>query len=64
MKSKREKKVNELAIINEKACGIDIGSKFHMVATGMEDKDVKQFGVYTKDHNKLISWLKEKQGIV
>ena len=54
MKAKKGKKVNELGLVHEHACGIDIGSKFHMVATGMQDKDVKKFGVYTKDHTKLI----------
>ncbi len=44
MKSKK-KKVNVMAIVNENACGIDVGSTFHMVAIGMEEKEVKKFGV-------------------
>ncbi len=61
MKTKKRVKVNELAIINENACGIDIGSTFHVVAIGMQDKDVRKFGVYTKNHLILIKWLKENK---
>jgi len=49
-----------MKVYNHNACGIDIGSKFHVVATGMELKDVKTFGVYTEDHQALILYLKDK----
>ena len=39
-----------LQIINGHAAGIDIGSRFHMVAIGQLKENVRQFGVYTKDH--------------
>ena len=57
----RKKKTRELAIEHPHACGIDVGSKFHAVATGLGDEDIVKFGVYTKDHKKLISYLKEKE---
>ena len=53
------KPMKALAIINENACGIDIGSKFHMAAISMDEGDVKKFGVYTKDNEALIKWLKQ-----
>jgi len=52
----RKKKTRELAIVHPNACGIDVGSKFHAVATGMADGDVVKFGVYTKDHEQLIAY--------
>lgn len=57
----RKKKTRELAIEHPHACGIDVGSKFHAVATGLGDEDIVKFGVYTEDHKKLISYLKEKK---
>ena len=57
----RKKKTRELAIEHPHACGIDVGSKFHAVATGLGDEDIAKFGVYTEDHKKLIAYLKEKK---
>lgn len=57
MKSSKTKSAQDLAIIHENACGIDVGSKFHMVAIGLEKTDIKKFGVYTKDHHEMIDWL-------
>lgn len=60
MKTKSKKDFQAMRIYNDNACGIDIGSKFHVVATGMALSDVKSFGVYTEDHQNLIKHLKEK----
>lgn len=57
----KKKKTRELAIVHPHACGIDVGSKFHAVATGLGDGDIEKFGVYTEDHEKLIAYLKEKE---
>lgn len=46
-----------LQVINEHAAGIDIGSRFHMVAIDQCKENVRQFGVYTKDHKQLIDYL-------
>lgn len=46
-----------LQVINEHAAGIDIGSRFHMVAIDQLKENVRQFGVYTKDHQQLIDYL-------
>lgn len=56
-------KKNELVqmkIANPYAAGIDIGSREHFVAVGQEPGDVRKFGVYTTDHESIISWLKER----
>lgn len=58
-----KKKTRELAIVHPKACGIDVGSTFHVAATGMGEDDIVKFGVYTEDHKKLIAYLKDKQVI-
>ena len=61
MKARKKKEVGKLGILHPNSCGIDIGSKFHMVAIGLEDGDVYRFVVYTKDHEKLIEFLKVKK---
>jgi len=48
-----------MEIVNPKAAGIDIGSRFHMVAVNQNVDDVKEFGVYTEEHEAMIIWLKE-----
>lgn len=45
-------------VINGHAAGIDIGSRFHMVAIDQLRENVRQFGVYTKDHEQLIDYLR------
>jgi transposase len=52
-----KKKELSLQVINEHAAGIDIGSRFHMVAIDQRKENVRQFGVYTKDHEQLIDYL-------
>jgi transposase len=54
------KKEAKMAVINPNACGIDVGSKMHYVATGQGSEEVKSFGVYTKDHQELLAYLKSK----
>jgi len=50
-----------LEVINPNASGIDIGSRSHWVAVGQDAQDVKEFGVYTEDHQELSKWLKEHE---
>lgn len=49
-----------MAIVNDHAAGIDVGSRIHYVAVGQEATDVSTFRVYTKDHTQLIQHLKQK----
>ncbi len=51
-----------MEIVNFHAAGIDVGSRFHMVAVNQNPCDVKEFGVYTADYEAMILWLKE-QGV-
>jgi transposase len=60
-KKKMTKKKMELDIINSNCAGIDVGSRFHFVAVGQKDEDVKKFGVYAADLVSICSWLKEQQ---
>lgn len=53
------KKIKHLKVLHPQACGIDVGSKFYMVAIGMEEDNIKKFGVYTRDHIELIGYLKD-----
>jgi transposase len=39
------------------SAGIDVGSRSHFVAVGQDEGDVREFGVYTKDHQEMIGWL-------
>ena len=47
-----------MEIVNAFSAGIDVGSRFHMVAVNQNNDDVKQFGVYTEDHHEMIAHLK------
>ncbi|NLU38826.1 MAG: IS110 family transposase [Bacteroidales bacterium] len=46
-----------LEVVNPNAAGIDIGSRSHWVAVGQNAEDVKEFGVYSEDHEALCQWL-------
>ncbi|WP_128762864.1 IS110 family transposase [Leeuwenhoekiella aestuarii] len=46
-----------LPMINPKAAGIDIGSRMHVVAVDQNTDNVRSFGVYTKVHHDIISYL-------
>jgi transposase len=46
-----------MEVLNPRSAGIDVGSRFHMVAVGQKPELVKKFGIYTEDHRQLIDWL-------
>jgi transposase len=48
-----------LEVLNPHCAGIDVGSRFHMVAVGQKAGEVRRFGVYTEDHQALVDWLKQ-----
>ncbi len=51
-----------MEVINHHAAGIDVGSKTHLVSVGQNlNEDVREFGVFSEDHDKLIKWLKERK---
>ena len=52
-----EKKKLSFQVINEHAAGIDVGSRSHVVAVDQNKENVRSFGVYTKDHEQLITYL-------
>jgi hypothetical protein len=47
-----------LQIVNLRAAGIDVGSRSHMVAIDQNRENVREFGVYTKDYEELIVYLR------
>ncbi len=47
-----------MELVNAHAAGIDVGSRFHMVAVNQNGDDVKEFGVYTEDYDRMIEYLK------
>jgi len=51
----------KLPIIHPHACGIDVGSRTHYVATGQGHDEAKTFGVYTQDHQLMIAYLQSKE---
>jgi transposase len=59
--SKSKTKPTGLPIINEFAAGIDIGSRFHVVAVGSElcDEPVRTFQAFTSDLLRMADWLIE-----
>lgn len=54
-------KPSGLPIINEFAAGIDIGSRFHVVAVGSDlcDEPVQTFQAFTSDLLRMADWLTE-----
>ena len=50
----------KFTIVNPHAAGIDVGSKSHWVAIGLDDDEVQEFGVFTEDLHELCKWLKSK----
>jgi transposase len=52
------KDFEKMPILNYSAAGIDVGSKSHFAAIGQEECDVKEFGVYSKDHEDIINYLR------
>ena len=50
-----------LPVVNLHAAGIDVGSRFHVVAVGQnKDNDVQQFGVTTPDLHDLCLHLQSR----
>jgi hypothetical protein len=51
---------NELQVVNPHAAGIDVGSKFHIVAVCPEydPNPVRKFNSFTTDLHRLADWLK------
>jgi hypothetical protein len=56
----KEKELS-MQIVHPNAAGIDIGSKTHWVAVDQIPGNVREFGVYTRDHQRLIDHLKSHQ---
>ncbi|MFM4937502.1 hypothetical protein ACET94_21815 [Aeromonas veronii] len=50
-----------LPIIDARAAGIDIGSRFHVVAvpTALAEEPVKTFQAFTADLERMAAWLVE-----
>lgn len=59
--SGKRTKPSGLPIINEFAAGIDIGSRFHVVAVGSDlcDEPVQTFQAFTSDLQRMADWLSE-----
>jgi transposase len=56
-----EEKIS-MEVINPHAAGVDVGSRSHYVSVGQDQlKDVREFGVYAIDHDKMIEWLHERK---
>lgn len=54
-------KTLSMEMVNGCCAGIDIGSRFHMVAVDQDVAHVKKFNVYTSDHAKLTDYLQAHQ---
>jgi transposase len=50
-----------MQIFNVRSAGIDVGSRFHVVAVDQRSENVRQFGVYSEDHQAMIEWLRLHQ---
>ena len=55
------KRTQKMSVVHPHAAGIDIGSRSHFVAVGQGKDQVKEFGVYTKNHQEMINWLKQEK---
>ncbi|MHC1706015.1 MAG: transposase [Bacteroidales bacterium] len=47
-------------VVNQHACGIDVGSRSHWVSVGQGTDDLKEYGVYSEDYRQMIIWLKHR----
>lgn len=56
-----KKKKEMMNIIHPNSAGIDIGSKSHFVAVGQKENQIKEFGIYSSDYNRIVSYLKENK---
>ncbi|EQD42610.1 ISPpu9, transposase, partial [mine drainage metagenome] len=59
-KRKRQKK-RDLVVIHPHAAGIDVGSKFHVVAVpgSCDPEPVRSFRSFTGDLHRLADWLQQ-----
>jgi transposase len=59
--SRRQSKPEGLPIIHARAAGIDIGSRFHVVAVApnLADEPVQTFQAFTSDVQRIADWLIE-----
>lgn len=55
-----EEKIS-MQIVNPHAAGIDVGSRSHWVATGQNEENVREFGVFNEDLFAMSDWLIENQ---
>lgn len=53
------KPTTNLPIVNPHAAGIDIGSREHCVTVDQNKENVQSFGVYIRDHQDLIDYLRQ-----
>lgn len=51
--------MNGLPVIHHRAAGIDIGSRFHVVAVppGLSEEPVQTFRAFTADLQRMADWL-------
>lgn len=60
-KKMKQKSFEQMPVVNPYSAGIDVGSRSHFVAVGQDiDKDVREFGVYTQDHQLMVDFLKSR----
>ena len=54
-----KKSTNGLPVVHQRAAGIDIGSRFHVVAvpTDLADEPVQTFQAFTADIQRMAAWL-------
>ena len=50
-----------MQVVNPHAAGVDVGSRSHWVATGQNENDVREFGVFNQDLFEMADWLAEKK---
>jgi transposase len=57
--SSRKGKSTGLPVVDERAAGIDIGSRFHVVAVGADlcEEPVQTFQAFTSDLQRMADWL-------
>jgi transposase len=60
--TRRRKEHKGLPMIHDRAAGIDVGSRFHVVAipTDLSDEPVQTFQAFTADLQRMADWLCEK----
>ncbi len=57
--SKRSERPTGLPVIHERAAGIDVGSRFHVVAVAPDlcEEPVQTFQAFTGDLERMAKWL-------